>query len=341
MFIWIKIMSKKTNIDKIRPEAEHEIYYKMLEKCGILFYKKFNKNFVESDCPACGSKIKNRAFIKYGFSHYKCDRCLTLFCSPRPMDENLIKYYTEFESALYLKQILLKTDVDRKSIQHKPRVDTIVKYLKTFFDKNVLITADIGAGTGSFSKSLKDSNFFNKVIAFDFNKECVNACKNIGIESYQGSIEQIEDNSIGLLTMNDLLEHLSSPFSFVEKCYSKLISNGMIFISTPNGEGFDFKILGKKTVNITPPEHLNYFNPKSIQLLMGKAGFKVVKIETPGILDTDIVMREVKNGNINLSENYKFLQYLLYETSSSTLQSFQRFLRENLLSSHMFILAQK
>jgi len=141
--------------------------------------------------------------------------------------------------------------------------------------------------------------------------------------------------------MNDLLEHLSSPFSFVEKCYSKLISNGMIFISTPNGEGFDFKILGKKTVNITPPEHLNYFNPKSIQLLMGKAGFKVVKIETPGILDTDIVMREVKNGNINLSENYKFLQYLLYETSSSTLQSFQRFLRENLLSSHMFILAQK
>jgi 2-polyprenyl-3-methyl-5-hydroxy-6-metoxy-1,4-benzoquinol methylase len=333
-------MNKKTNIDKMRPELEHKIYYKMLEECGFLFYNKFNDNFIEISCPACGYENKNKVFKKYGFTHNRCQKCLTLFCSPRPTDEDLVEYYTKFESALYLREILLKTDIDRKVIQHLSRTSKIIKELKIFFNDNVLTTADIGAGTGSFSRALKDSNFFKKVIAFDFNEECVMTCNRNGIEAYQGSINRIEDNSIGLLTMNDLVEHLSSPLFFLKKCYSKIISNGMIFITTPNGEGFDFKILNDKTVNITPPEHLNYFNPNSIKILMKRAGFKIVKVGTPGILDIEIVKREVDNGNIKLDE-YKYLKYLLYDTSSLILNSFQNFLKENLLSSHMFVLAQK
>jgi 2-polyprenyl-3-methyl-5-hydroxy-6-metoxy-1,4-benzoquinol methylase len=332
--------NKCNNINEMRPIKEHDVYYKMLKNCGILFYNKFNKNFIKINCPSCDKNVKSKLFTKYGFSHYKCSQCNTLFCSPRPTEENLIEYYEKFESALYLKEILLKTDMKRKIIQHRPRVDMIVKTLKKFFCENILTTADIGAGVGAFSQCLKDSNFFKKVIAFDFNKECIDICIREGIESYRGSIDQVDDSSIGLLTMNDLLEHLFCPLSFLKKCYSKIIKNGMIFISAPNGEGFDFQILGKNTVNLTPPEHLNYFNPYSVKILLERSGFKIIKIETPGILDVEIVMREI-NNNSNILKYNKFLKYLLYETYPQTLKSFQNFLIKNLLSSHMIIMAQK
>ena len=116
---------------------------------------------------------------------------------------------------------------------------------------------------------------------------------------------------------------------------------GLIEIATPNGEGFDFKILKENTVNITPPEHLNYFNPTSIRILLKRAGFSILRVETPGILDTQIVMRELKQNTAKLRIKNEFIHYLLYETNSDVVQSFQRFLQENLLSSHMLIFAEK
>ena len=296
-------MNKKIDINKIRPVKEHIKYYKLLEGCGYSFYEEFNNAFVKVNCPGCGSEEMKEIFIKYNFIHCKCEECNTLFCNPRPKEESLIKYYQNYESALYLKEILLKTDVERKSLQ--------------------------------------DSNFFKKVIALDFNKECVDICLKNGIEARIGSIDKIDDDSVGLLTMNDLIEHVHYPFIFLIKCHSKLVKNGFIFINTPNGEGFDFQILKEKTVNITPPEHLNYFNPYSIGLLAKRAGFKIVKVGTPGILDVQIVMREIENGKINLKKENNFLQYLLYDTSEETVSNFQKFLTDNLLSSHMFIIARK
>jgi predicted SAM-dependent methyltransferase len=179
------------------------------------------------------------------------------------------------------------------------------------------------------------------VIAVDFSEACVQACINQGLEAYQGTVDDISENSVGLLTMNDLIEHLSEPLLFLKKCHSVMVSKGVLAIATPNGEGFDFQLMKEKTVNITPPEHLNYFNSYSIKELMKNAGFNVIKVETPGILDTQIVMREVEKGNIDLEKDNKFLQYLLYQTSADVVSAFQKFLQENLLSSHMLILAEK
>jgi hypothetical protein len=113
----------------------------------------------------------------------------------------------------------------------------------------------------------------------------------------------------------------------------------MISIATPNGEGFDIKIMQDKAVNVTPPEHINYFNPHSIKLLLEKAGFKRLQVTTPGILDVDIVKREVEQNKFDLKDRNEYLHYLVLETEPEIGQSFQKFLQENLLSSHMLVFA--
>jgi SAM-dependent methyltransferase len=200
---------------------------------------------------------------------------------------------------------------------------------------------DVGAGSGAFALALKNTGFFSQVVALDLSQKCVDACRGVGLEARLGSVGDLEPESVGLLTMNDVIEHVFSPVAFLKQARNVLRSGGLIAIATPNGEGFDFKILGKKTVNITPPEHLQYFNPVSMKILLERTGFEVLVNETPGVLDIQIVVREINNRNLKLSINNNWLNYLLLETDDITVTNFQRFLSENSLSSHLFVIARK
>jgi SAM-dependent methyltransferase len=139
--------------------------------------------------------------------------------------------------------------------------------------------------------------------------------------------------------MNDLIEHVYDPQSLLEECYRSLKPRGYISIATPNGEGFDFKIIKEKTKNITPPEHLNYFNPYSIDLLLKKVGFIPISIETPGILDVDIVRKERDSG-FPLTDKNEYINLILSQ-DKTIIDNFQKFIANNKLSSHMLVIAQK
>lgn len=140
--------------------------------------------------------------------------------------------------------------------------------------------------------------------------------------------------------MNDMVEHLFDPKKFLMQCREKLVSGGALSIACPNGEGFDYQIMKEMTVNITPPEHLNYFNTNSLSLLLESTGYKVVSVETPGILDVQIVKRALQQNKINMDDN-KYLKYLLLNAHERILTSLQDFLKTNNLSSHMVLVAIK
>jgi hypothetical protein len=139
--------------------------------------------------------------------------------------------------------------------------------------------------------------------------------------------------------MNDLIEHVYDPVKLLRACGKALRSKGYVSIATPNGEGFDFKILGKNTGNITPPEHLNYFNTVSMVKLLNRSGYKAIYVETPGKLDVDIILKQKESG-YPLKKNNVYLDYLL-EQDDVVRGNFQDFLASNALSSHMLILARK
>jgi SAM-dependent methyltransferase len=203
------------------------------------------------------------------------------------------------------------------------------------------LAVDVGAGSGAFALVLKRQKYFREVLALDFSKACIEQCKKIGLYSKLGSVELLEDNSVDLLTMNDLIEHLSYPKSFLEKCFNVLRKSGFISIACPNGEGFDFKVLKEKTINITPPEHLNYFNPGSIKSLLEQIGFNQIFIEARGTLDVQIVEREINDRKIDISKNNEWLYYLFKECTKCAKDNFQKYLSKNNLSSPMLIFAQK
>lgn len=76
----------------MRPFDAHQKALQVREKCGIDFYQEHYHNFIDIPCPTCGSRGRDE-FVKYGFRHKRCQECLTLFCSPRQTDTELLQYY--------------------------------------------------------------------------------------------------------------------------------------------------------------------------------------------------------------------------------------------------------
>ena len=66
-------------------------------------------------------------------------------------------------------------------------------------------------------------------------------------------------------------------------------------MTTLNGLGFDIQQLWEQSKSISPPHHLNFYNTKSISLLLESSGFEIVEIATPGKLDWDIVEGMIKD----------------------------------------------
>ena len=147
--------------------------------------------------------------------------------------------------------------------------------------------------------------------------------------------------SIDCITCNDLIAHLESPIDVMRSCYSKLNKDGLLMISTQNGEGFDFKILKDKTENITPPEHIQYFNSTSIKILLERVGFEVIDISTPGILDVSIIKKQHKEKGLELKSNNEFLNFIYSLNDEKIEKNFQKFLQDSNLSSHMLVFARK
>ena len=102
--------------------------------------------------------------------------------------------------------------------------------------------------------------------------------------------------------------------------------------------GFDIQMLGKYSKSIYPPYHINFFNPKSIELLLKKIGFKIVLIDTPGELDINIV-----ENNSSFLEGTKkiFFEQIIKNASKKYKEKFQKYLQTNKLSSHMRIVVKK
>ena len=324
--------------EMMRPKDAYEQVLYQREIDGTAFFNKYHEDFVEVGCPACG-KEGIPVFTKYGFSHKSCPSCRTLFCSPRPVDRLISLYYTSYKAPELWTQLLLKADRQRKILQHAPRVDKIVTEIRRIRVGSGGIALDIGAGSGAFSSCLNRTGFFNDTIALDISDSCVDACKSCGLTAKKGTIADIETESVDFICMNDLIEHVFDPLALLWECRRVLRSKGIISIATPNGEGFDFKILKEKTKNITPPEHINYFNPDSMAILLKRAGFLPVSIETPGILDVEIVKKEQEAG-FPLADKNEYLSHL-FEQDEMVLKNFQHFISDNRLSSHMLAIAQK
>jgi len=324
----------------IRPKNYNEDQDKAIfEDVKYLTGKK--NNFLTVNCPACDSGDFTYSFKKYGFNFVICEECGTVFMNPRATPEILNDFYCN--SAVYKywnKNIFPASDEARKENIVKPRVKRILDICEKYnIPTNCLV--EVGAGFGTFCETAKATGRFNSVIAVEPAKDLAESCRTKDIEVIESSIENV--NSLkaqpSIVVSFEVIEHLFSPKDFLLNCKKLMAENSIIVITCPNYEGFDISTLGLVSESIDA-EHINLFNPDSIEKLFNNCGFKVLENFTPGELDADIVRNKIIEGKYNVDDQ-PFLKTILIDEWEKIGEDFQKFLQNNRLSSHMWVVAMK
>lgn len=322
--------------ERIRPQRIFNSYLNLSIKDTNFFFRKKKK--IVFKCPACNKQGK-KIFSKLNFDYDICNKCNSIYHSPRYKEENFKLFYKNGKSVKYWGSDFYKqTSKSRVKLLWIPKIKLIKKIINT---KKVKINhlIDIGSGFGDFlnlakkkicsnTTGIEPSKIFNKI--YLKNKHSI---INKNIEDI--NTKDLPNNNSKLFTSFELFEHVYDPNKFVKKIYEIMKKGDILILSTLSGTGLDISTLGQNSKSINPPHHINFLNPYSMKILFNKHKFKVLDLFTPGKLDIDIMQ-----NNVDKIEDLFWKNFILKSTKEEK-NKMQKFLQNNNLSSHMWIVCQK
>lgn len=192
------------------------------------------------NCPVCRNIAPYR-LSKGDIEYYQCSFCKTLFCDELD-NSNLVG--GEWEEG--------------RNLKHKEERLDRIKILMGQYGSLL----DFGCGHGLM----------------------VNDCKEAGIDcdgydKYNPKFSKLKDEKYNLVTMVEVIEHLSYPFEELNIIFDKLADNGVVYIETSFVDvAEEEKIPLEEFFYIAPVNgHCTIFSHKGLDLLMQSKGFVPLK----------------------------------------------------------------
>lgn len=298
-------------------------------------------DFVHVPCPACQTENGRKAFEKYELTYVVCLDCGTMYINPRPTPAILDTYYSTSANYQYWNKYIFPASQEaRREKIFRPRAERIADICRRNNIKNGVLL-EVGAGFGTFCEEMQRFEIFRRVIAVEPTPDLAETCRRKGIEVIEKPIEQVslDNDTVDVVASFEVIEHLFSPRDFLLSCAGILSTGGLLVITCPNVRGFDIVVLQALSDSVDS-EHLNYFNPTSLSHLVTQCGFEVLEVLTPGKLDAELVRKKILSGEFDVSLQ-PFLKQIFIDEWERVGDSFQQFLTDNRLSSHMWLVARK
>lgn len=321
--------------DEIRPK---NLYDKLLQLVAEDVDEYFSTAKLEQiTCPACGGH-GTFVFNKNGFSFEECGVCDTLYVSPRPSLEAFETYYrnskaSEFWATTFYKE----TESNRRELLWKPKALMILNKINNYYPNTETII-DIGGGYGVFMEEFMKVHPIKHII-IEPSSALASVCNAKGFNVVQNFLEKVTNKDIGTgkktFVSFELFEHLHSPLEFLTKVHSLMDNDDIFIFTTLSGKGLDIRVLWDKAKAVSPPMHLNFLNPSSIQILVEKIGFEVLEVSTPGKLDINIL----ENNHNSIKD--RFWRMFVKSATIQEKSAMQDYISNNNLSSHMMIIVRR
>lgn len=137
---------------------------------------------------------------------------------------------------------------------------------------------EVGAGWAYASRNANEKGWH--VDSIEYSRQCVDSlrkCLPVSSIVWAGSFESFAhatQKKYDCILMSQVLEHALDPSQWLIHAYDMLNHGGCLIVAVPQFKGI-YGVLGVGDPYITPPEHLNFFTRRSLQLLAERVGFKV------------------------------------------------------------------
>ena len=226
------------------------------------------------DCPLCGSKEFDEVAVRCDNLHIvKCKSCNLAFLNPRPTSDEIWKLY---EKDYYSSQTCGETSFKGMPASaanvrnYKPYGFDMLKGLVSLNGKRAL---DIGCSYGKWVYWM--SKYGARAVGIDLAQQCVEwGRQNLELDLRQKDLLSLDepDESFDIITMIDLIEHVTDLDGFMENLARLVKPEGVVFVQTPNFESYykwrqDWRFLYFSL------EHILYFDTATLGKLFADYGF--------------------------------------------------------------------
>lgn len=137
-----------------------------------------------------------------------------------------------------------------------------------------LTLLDYGCGSDEWLKTAKQKGW--RTIGVDFSPDVVKQVKAAGHEAYlvsENLWREIPDESVDLIRLNHVIEHLYDPLEVLQNLFQKLKPRGQLHLATPNPSGLSSRLFRSRWLGLDCPRHLVLFPPRLMERDLKKTGF--------------------------------------------------------------------
>ncbi len=226
------------------------------------------------NCPLC----KNTTYQEWGkvgtYSILRCRKCGLGITSPLPDEEERRLLNTE----IYRLEERIHAYLSRRSYFEKRYRENIAT-IKRFKQNGTLL--DVGCNIGLFLTVAREEGF--SVIGVELNKGCADYGRNafnLDIRTDVLDNVSIPEQSIDVITLFDVLEHVPDMHGFMLSVKRLLKKDGLLVLQSPNFQSLMVRLTGTNWNWLTPPDHVYHFTPTTIEMLLKEHRLDIKMLRT-------------------------------------------------------------
>ncbi len=207
--------------------------------------------------------------------HYaivRCRNCGLVYANPRREEDAILKSYEEVVDNTYLEER------EGRILTFRRRLDCLER-LAPFAEARRLL--DVGCYTGIFLELAQERGW--EAWGVEPSRWAAEHGRRKGLRVIASTLEEASfpDDFFHVVTMWDVIEHLTNPLRTLRESNRILKGGGLICIHTMNIESPFAKLMGPHWPWLMEM-HLYYFSPRTLEAMLKKAGFEVIRMVTQG-----------------------------------------------------------
>lgn len=244
---------------------------------------------------------KKSLFDDKYYDIFKCINCQSGFVYPVIKQEYLNDFYNSLANPIggniaslsipdYLEKIIESEHEYPNTIIDAVR---LIGLTRKFASGNYLL--DVGAGFGFFTKEAIKHGF--KCEAIEISKTNCEIFSSLnGFYPNQSYFdEQFATKHSGkydVILLSQIIEHIPYPDNFVKNIQIALKKGGICVVAVPHFGSVISKIQASKDMFVTPPEHINYFSIKGLELLFSSHQMSSLHTQTISRYDNRKIVKK-------------------------------------------------
>lgn len=214
------------------------------------------------------------------FHVVQCPACGIMWTSPRPTLETIGCYYpSDYGPYRGSERFAPKENPGGG----QPGFSHLLKSLVRFYDRPIPEIPpgrmlEIGCASGAFLRKMRSAGWGCSGIESSPDA-AKNACA-LGFSVHVGPLETAPepDAPFDLTVGWMVLEHLHSPLEALVKLHRWSRPGGWLAISVPNAGSLDARVFRQYGYALQLPNHLYHFTPRTLSMMLARAGWKDIRI---------------------------------------------------------------